>query len=143
MSATKTFGIGPILTVTTGSLMCDLGDLYGILGWLTGEDLMTHQLPRASREAEGPLCEWFPDLATVTVPEWSALPGWGGMSDDQKRANIESWLADLGSKVGAEREVPRLNADDHTSIDPLAETQMMRPDLPIIPVIVRDEGGDR
>jgi hypothetical protein len=133
-AATKTYGIGAILSVTGDALMCDLGDLYGILGWLTGEDLMTHQLPRASREAEDFLREQFPDLASIEVPVWIDTPGWGGMDNDQKRGVIEAWLIRLGDVIGHTREVPRLPEQDHTHIDPLAELRMIRPDAPIITI---------
>lgn len=132
MSETKTFGIGAILSITDGAMMCDLGEVYGILGWLTGESLMTHQLPRASRESEGFLREQFPDLAAVKAPEWGETPGWDAMSNEQKQGCITAWLDGLG--LGATREVPHLPAEDHTYIDPLAELKMMKPDAEIIVV---------
>ena len=45
---TKTFDLGTVLTVTTGRLLTDIGNLYEILNFMTGDDLMTHQLPRAT-----------------------------------------------------------------------------------------------
>lgn len=135
MSETKQFGIGAILTITGEALMCDIGDVYKILGWLTGEEgLMTHQLPRASRESEGFLREQFPDLAAVEIPVWTEIPGWSAMGGEEKRTSIEAWLTDLGTKVGPTRDVPRLPAEDHTHIDPLTELQMLRPDAPVIVV---------
>lgn len=131
---TKTFGIGAILSVTGESMVCDIGDIYEILGWLTGEDLMTHQLPRAARESEDFLREQFPDLATVDTPDWSQVPGWATMTGDDKEAHITVWLDGLAAKVGATRDVPRLQVEDHTQIDALAELRMMRPDAPIIAV---------
>lgn len=136
MSETRTFDVGVIMSVTGEALMCDIGDLYGILGWLTGEDLMTHQLPRASRESRGFLSELFPDVARVQIPEWTTLPGWEEMSNDEKREKISSWLNYLGTKIGPTREVPRLPEGDHTVIDPIAELRMMRPDMPIITIEV-------
>lgn len=139
MSNAKTFGIGPILTITDGTLMCDIGEVYDILGWLTGESLMTHQLSRASRECEGFLRERFPDLAVIEAPDWSLTPGWETLDNESKQARITEWLDDVGTRVGRTREVPRLPAEDHTRIDPLAELRMLRPDLPII--VVSPEGG--
>lgn len=143
MSETKTFGIGAVLSITSEAMVCDIGEIYEILGWLTNEPgLMTHQLPRAARESEDFLREQFPDLAAVDMPKWSEVPGWEAMGNEAKKAVISEWLDDLASRLGATREVPRLPAEDHTSIDPIAEIKMIRPDLPIITLraTAREEG---
>ena len=140
MSETKTFRIGAILSITSEAMVCDIGDIYDILGWLTNEPgLMTHQLPRAARESEDFLREQFPDLAAVDMPKWSEVPGWEAMDNEAKKAVITEWLDDLAAHLGATREVPRLPAEDHTSIDPLAEIKMIRPDLPIITVELSED----
>ena len=57
MTETKTFGVADILTHTTGRLLTPIGDVYLFLEWVTGEQgVMTHQLPRLSREGTGPSC---------------------------------------------------------------------------------------
>lgn len=123
MSA-QTFATGEVLTVVTGRLLCDMGRLYAILNHLSGESLMTHQLPRASREAEPILRERFPDLAAIDIPHL-----------DGKEA-YEAWLAGIEAEYGATREVEPLAPEDHTSIDPISELRMMRPDAEILVVEV-------
>jgi hypothetical protein len=76
MTDTRAFNVGAILTVIGGPFMCDIGEIYGLLGWMTGEDLMTHQLPRASRECEGFLRATFPDLTAIEIPAWTEMSGW-------------------------------------------------------------------
>jgi hypothetical protein len=134
MSETKAFGIGAILSITGEAMMCDIGDIYELLGWMTRESLMTHQLPRASRECEGFLRETFPDLAAIEVPAWSETAGWNALDNDGKMGRITAWLDTLPGEPT--REVPRLPEGDHTYIDPFSELRMMRPDMPIIAVEV-------
>lgn len=134
MSETKTFGIGAVLSAVSGTLVCELDDLYGIFNHLTGESLMTHQLPRAMDEASDTLRERFPDLAAVEFPDWSDVPR------EDKRDVILAWVAGLAETYGATREVAPLATDEHTYINPIAELKMMRPDAPILVV---DEDGVR
>jgi hypothetical protein len=122
---TRDFHIGDILSVTTDRLLSPrhVEGVYDILGWMTGESLMTHQLPRAARECAPALIAQHPSLAAVTVPE--------GLHD---RATVDAFLATLYAEHGETLPVAPLAAEDHTSMDPLAELRMMRPDLPIIVV---------
>lgn len=67
----RKFDLGDILSVTTGRLVSTrhVGGVYDILGYMTGEQLFTHQLPRASRQCEGPLLQQLPQLASIEVPD--------------------------------------------------------------------------
>jgi hypothetical protein len=132
---TKQFHIGTILTVTDGKFIAPggIGDVYGICDWMTGESNFTHQLPRVSREIEPILRERFPDLAAIVVPE--GLDSWD---------KVNAYLASLEPEFGTHRDVAPLAAEDHTSIDPISEIKMLRPDLPIVAVTVdpTDRDGD-
>ena len=129
MNETREFHIGDILSVTTGRLVSarHMDGIYEILNWMTGDDLMTHQLPRASRECEQPLRDQFPDLAAVVPPE-----DFGGKED------VLRWLAEQVDQYGATRDVTPLGADEHTRIDPFTEMRMIKPDAEIIAVVVPD-----
>ncbi|MFE7744461.1 hypothetical protein [Nocardia sp. NPDC057455] len=128
---TKQFHIGDILSVTTGVLVSPrhIGGVYDILQWMTGDVLWTHQLPRACEECAPALGEQFPELAAVEVPE-------GLNSEDE----VLDWLAGLAQQHGETRQVAPLPKEDHTSIDPITELRMMRPDMQIVPVIADDAG---
>ena len=130
---TKTFHLGDILSVTTSRLVSPrhIDGVYDILNWMTGDDLMTHQLPRASRECEGPLLAQHPDLAAVVVPD-----GFGGSGE-----RVEAWLAEQVAIYGEFREVTPLPAEDHTSIDPLDEMRIVAPHAEIITFVVPDQDG--
>ena len=125
MSETKDFHIGDILSVTTGCLVSPrhISGVYDILGFMSGEDLMSHQLPRVSDECEPFLKAQHPDLAEVVVPETV-----------NSEETLLFWLAEQTAIYGVTRPVQPLAATDHTSIDPIAEIKMMRPDMPIIGV---------
>ena len=130
MSQTKTFHVGDILTVTDGHLVSPngVGGLYDILNWMTGESLFTHQLPRASRECEDNLKAQHPDLAEVVFP-----------AGEHTEESVLAWLAGIVEQFGETREVAPLPPGDHTSIDPVTELRMMRPDADIIVVDVPED----
>jgi hypothetical protein len=133
---TKTFHLGDILSITTSRLVSPrhIDGVYDILNWMTGDNLFTHQLPRASEECEGPLLAQHPDLANVVVPDSF------GETADEAKAAVDRWLAEQVAVYGETREVAPLAADDHTVIDPLTEMQsMIRPDAEIIAVVAPDE----
>ena len=127
--ATKNFHIGDILSVTTGKLVSPrhIGGVYDILNWMTGESLMTHQLPRVSRECEPFLKAQHPDLSEIVVPD-----------SVNSEETLLFWLAEQTERYGETRPVAPLAASDHTRIDPIAEIKMMRPDMPIIGVVTED-----
>ena len=121
MTETKTFGVADILTHTTGRLLTPIGDVYLFLEWVTGEQgVMTHQLPRLSREVTPFLEKTFPDLASIDIAD-------------------DALMDRLAVDHGTHRDVPRMPAVDHTHIDPLAELKMHYPDTPVIVVQARTE----
>lgn len=118
----RTFHLGAILTVTTGRFLspggvADVGDL---LGHMTGESLMTHQIPRAVRECGPALLVQHPQLA-VEVPDEFDTP-----------EAAQSWLDKQVALFGSELPVAPLDPADHTRIDPITELKMIRPDMPVI-----------
>jgi endonuclease YncB( thermonuclease family) len=114
MTETKRFHIGDIISVTTDRLVSPtlMEGLYGILNWVTDDNMFTHQLIRTQDEAAPFLREQFPDLAAVTVPdrEWTM-------------ESIVEWLGTLGEQY---RDVPRMPSRDHARIDPMTRTLSRR-----------------
>lgn len=129
MSDQRLFHLGDILSVTTGRLVSPrhVDGVYDLLGFMTGESLFTHQLPRASRECEAPLLAQHPQLADVEVPE--SFTG---------KEQVFAWLDEQVAIYGEQLPVVPLDPGDHTSIDPITELRMMRPDAEIIAVEVPD-----
>lgn len=124
---TKEFPIEAVITVTSGKLVSFISEVHKLLDWMTGEPLMTHQLPRASEESEEALRTQHPWLRDVKVPE--------GTDTWEK---VDAFLEPLLSS-GATVAVAPLDKSDHTSIDPITELHMMRPDMPIVGVVVDDD----
>ena len=123
MTETKTFHVGDILTVTTGKLVSPrhMDGVYDILNWMTGDNLFTHQLPRASDECAPSLRAQHPDLGAVAAPEFAAEEA------------VWTWLAEQVAAYGETREVAPLHEDEHTRIDPLTEIRMVAPHAEVIP----------
>lgn len=123
--STKEFHIGDILSITSSILVSPrhVDGLYDLLGWMTGESPMTHQLPRLARECAPSLCAQFPDLAAVVVPE--------GLHSEEA---VLAWLDIQVRQFGETRFVKPLDPADHTYIDPITEFRMMRPDGLIVVV---------
>lgn len=132
MPETHDFHLGDILSVTTGLLVSPshIDGVYRILNWMTGDNLYTHQLPRAQDECSGPLLAQHPDLAAVVVPA-----EFGG------KEHVERWLAEQVERFGETRPVAPMAADDHTRINPIDEMQMIRPGMPIITIDDEDLRG--
>lgn len=130
-TAAREFDLGDILSITTGALVSrrHIEGVYDILGYMTGESLFTHQLPRASRECEPALLAQHPQLADVRVPDWP--------SEGVKEA-VYAWLDEQEDRFGKTLPVTPLATEDHTRIDPISELKMMRPDMPIIVVEAPD-----
>jgi hypothetical protein len=134
---TEHFPLGSILSVTTGCLVVRDGmdGLYQILNYMTGDNLFTHALPRASEECRPHLLAQHPSLAEVVVPEWDDLPD----DRDKARAVVFDWLSEQERLYGEMLPVEPIPAEDHTVIDPISELRMMRPDAPIIAVVEEND----
>lgn len=118
MTETKEFQTRDVLSTITGRLMGDIGGVYEVLNWMTGESVFTHQIPRISREAVPvvlavhPLMQKAIDEAEHVTPE-----------------NFLAWRNLWEDRYGPTIAVPRLTAETHERIDPLSElSEMVHPD---------------
>lgn len=120
----KTFSLGAVLSVATDRLLTDIGDLYKILGWMTGDSPYTHQLPRFMQECRPWLLRWFPDLqkAVDAQPQLNAMIAAQGAEQACK-----TWLETLiAGGQPAEFEIEQISSDDHTRKNPYDELVEMR-----------------
>ena len=121
---TKNFHIGDVLSITTGILVSPrlIGGVYDILNWMTGENLYTHQLPRVSREAAPVLLKVFPQLADAQAE-----------AEQVTADNHNDFLAKMVACYGETLPVPKMNVDQHESIDPISElVEKVHPDRIIV-----------
>lgn len=123
MTSTKTFHLGDILSVTTHRVLSPDGidGVQAFLNFLTGDDLASHQMIRATRECETVLLARYPALAGVQVP-----------AQFGSEAAVYEWLARQTAVYGEYFEVAPLDDGDHTHIHPMAELRMMKPDVDVI-----------
>ncbi|MCO5080916.1 MAG: hypothetical protein M9955_04570 [Rhizobiaceae bacterium] len=106
----KSFPTAAVLSVVTGSLLCDIGQVYEVLNFMTGESVYTHQLPRISREATPVLLARRPELQAA-IDE----------ADQVNPENWQAWLATWVERYGETMAVPRMTIGQHERIDPLSE----------------------
>lgn len=123
--ASKQFSLGDVLTVATGRLLTRKGvsGMYEILNFMTGDDLYTHQIPRALEECGPHMRRQHPQIASIEVPE--ALEG---------QEEVWSWLDSQEAVHGDIFCVTPIPTEDHAHIDPLSELAQMAGDKPIVVV---------
>lgn len=128
----KAFALGDVLSITSGQLVSrdHIEGVYRILNFMTGDNLMTHQLPRAMEECRPSLLAQHPQVNGVSLPE---------RDGDWTKEEVYAWLDEQESRFGATLPVRPLDAADHTHIDPISELRMMKPDAQIVVLSVDDE----
>lgn len=109
---TRTFRIGAIISVTHEILLCDISGIYELLNFITGENLFTHQLPRAVEHCKEHILNQCPELRGLSV----------------KHVNRENWqnfIVDVEAELGPTRDLCPLAAGEQINVDPLEELQNM------------------
>lgn len=87
--ATKSFHLGDILTVSTGTLVSSMDGVYHILNHMTQDDLFTHQLLIANPIMQPELLRQLPFLNDIDKPV--------GLST---REGCDGWIASWASVHG-------------------------------------------
>lgn len=123
MSEAREFDLADILSVTTELLLSHrhMDGLYDLMGFMVGEDLMTHQLPRAGDACKPELLRQMPWLADVQPPQ--------GVD----KADLFAWLTATEQERGARHAViGRCPEWQHK--DALAELDQIAGTRPVITV---------
>ena len=128
---TKQFHLGDVLSITTGRLVSlDLiGGVYNILNYMTGDELYTHQLGRASDECKPYLLETHAWLSEID-------------GDQVTTENWKDWLQEQVNLYGEFHAVRPIHQEDHEIIDPLEELASMVDESKIITVQIEPEEPD-
>lgn len=106
----KEFATRDVLSTVTGRLMGDIGGVYEVLNWMTGESLFTHQLPRVAKEARPVLVAAHPSLQRA-IDE----------AEQVTTENFQEWRQIWEDRYGPTIAVPKMGADAHERIDPISE----------------------
>lgn len=99
----REFPLADILSVTTERPLSrrHMDGLYDILGYMTGDSLMTHQLPRANDACKPVLLLQHPQLDGVVPPEGIDAP------------DLMAWLANAEREYGETLPVQPLAVWEH------------------------------
>lgn len=127
---TKSFHISDLLSISTGALVSHehIGGVYKILNHLTGDDLMTHQLPLAADATRPDLLQQHPWLRDIKAPEFRDVD------------HVHAWVDDQAAFHGRWHDVVAVPQSWGVH-NPLTDLANMRPDMPVI-VIVDGEDGE-
>lgn len=127
MTETKAFPTAVVLSTITGRLLCDIGGIYEVLSYMTGESVFTHQIPRIGREAEPVILAAHPHLREAVREAALVNPD-----------NWQEWRDRWIERYGAEIAVPKMTAAEHKAIDPITELQAMAPNATAAIAVVID-----
>jgi hypothetical protein len=119
----RRFHIGIVLSITHDALMSPtrppISGIYEILNYMTGDNLYTHQLPRAALECRPFILGQHPQLA-----EWT-----GGVTPE----NVHQRIYEAVKQFGQTLEIAPLPRDAHERIDPLSElAEMVHPEKIVV-----------
>lgn len=104
----KVFDLGTVLSITDGHLFAPISEVYEILNFMTGDNLFTHQLPRACEECRPVLLRKYPQLGEIKT----------------ERGHMENWrefLEQQKIKYGNAFEVEPVGIFEHKKIGPIEE----------------------
>lgn len=145
----RQFHLGDILSVTTDRLLSPSGvdGLYDILNYMTGDNLFTHQLCRASEQCKPYLCAQYPQFDPAENPDLLFAIGElvlmmksvDGLPNPQPadRSNLfGGWLSKLTTKYGETHPVLAISEGAYFGRNPLEELAEMVPAEKIIPVVI-------
>lgn len=133
MTTLRTFPLADILTMTTGRLLSPrrMDAVYDLANWMTGDNLMTHQLPRAADACGPALLAQHPQLQGIEPPHDLDVP------------NLMAWVANAEREHGEELPVVPLAEGQWGRRNPIEELcDMIGPERVYV-VPVREDGEAR
>lgn len=124
------FHLGDVLSITHDRLLSPshVNGVYKILNYMTGDDLFTHQLPRAGRICKPELLRQHPQLDTIEVDFQIArlgemLESESGKSDPANL--VAGWLFNMTLEYGEMLDVQPLRPSDYEQVDAMEELESM------------------
>jgi hypothetical protein len=63
----RVFDLGTLLSITTGTLLTKIGNVYKILDYMTGESNFTHMLPGVSKMCAPVILRQHPKLVEISA----------------------------------------------------------------------------
>ena len=118
----KPFNLSDVLSITTGRLVSfrHMEGIYDILNHMTGDDLFTHQLPRAMEVCAPVLLSdhpWLQEMGDRLCSLIESLP-----DDSDVMLKIRPLMAEFMQTVGSsDINILPLSKNQWTTIDPIKE----------------------
>jgi hypothetical protein len=106
------FKTSEVLSGATGTLFCQMEGVQRLMNFITGDNLFTHQLPRAFKFASPILMDQFP---------WIKATGYEQVGTE----NWQAFLSEVEAKYGAELDVHPALANSWLAMDPVQELSTM------------------
>ena len=106
------YHLSDILSVTTGRMLSSnyVSGICGILNYMTGEKLFTHQLPRALKSCAPHILKQYPQLAQVNFD-----------TELKNENDVHTWLQEQINEYGEYLEIAPLTAGDYQVQNPIDE----------------------
>lgn len=132
---TREFHLGDVLSITTGRLVSLRGmeGIYDILNFMTGDNLFTHQLPRAMEECQPFLDGQYPEIAEkkmerdlVLLDAMLAKARAEGESKTKDKAAVAKWVKIQVAKHGKMLTVTPILSGAHKVKNPIQEMIEMK-----------------
>ena len=119
----KLFDLGDVLTITTGLLVSrrHMDGVYEILNHMTGENLYTHQIPRAMRSCKPDLLRQHPQLADVDTASLEKALAASPETMEAATQVVLDWLDRQAAIYGKELRVRPLPPSADGAPDPVQE----------------------
>lgn len=119
----RAFHLGDLVSVVTHCLVSPdhIGGVYNVVDYVTGEDHMTHQLPRVVDVVAPWLIDQHPWLALVSVPDWV-----------RDRPTVDRWLSGEVAIHGEYHEVKPMPFGAYVGREPIAELREKSPNAIIV-----------
>lgn len=118
------YPLATVLSVSNGRLCCDIEEVYKILNFITGDNLFTHVLPRASKFARPLILNAYPELCIASTQEANEHLS-NLILNSTPAEGVEEWLVwCLESGLSSEYEIES-HADSWLSFDSLIEAELM------------------
>jgi len=122
---TKSFHIGDLISVVTHRLVSPdhIGGVYNVVDYVTGEEHMTHQLPRVVDVVAPWLVGQHPWLGDIEVP--------AGLRGEE---DVYQWLAQAVAEHGERHEVKPMPFGMYVGREPIAEFREKNPNATVIEI---------
>lgn len=76
------FDLGTVLSITTGTLLTPIDNIYKILNHISGRELFTHELPEVAKQVSAIILYQYPELKKVDTSKVNTT-NWKSFLEEQ------------------------------------------------------------